>query len=72
MDLMKVGKKKQFFMVYQDAKFSAPSFLRGESSADVRNTFVLKWVARYVGYPVKREVGLGNTTLKFNNFPHFF
>lgn len=48
---MKVDNKTVLHIVDRDTKFSAATFLIGESTADVWSAFIMKWVTAYIGYP---------------------
>lgn len=51
MDLMKIEKRTVLHVVDRDTKFSAASFLDGETSKIVWETFLSIWVSTYTGYP---------------------
>lgn len=50
MDLMKIAIRTVLYIVDRDIKFSVAAFSCGESTADVWNIFVMKWVAAYIGF----------------------
>lgn len=50
LDLMEIRGKTVLDIVDRDTKFFAATFLRRESTTDVWNAFVLKWVVVNIGY----------------------
>lgn len=51
MDLMKFNKATVLLVVDKDTKFSAVTFIKGESSASIWEAFLCSWVVPYIGCP---------------------
>lgn len=51
MDLIKINKATKLHVVDKNPKFSAASFIKGESSENIWEAFLCSWVASYIGYP---------------------
>lgn len=49
--LIKLKRRTVLHVVDKDTKFSAACFLKGESSAETWNAFMMVWVSVYIGFP---------------------
>lgn len=51
LDLMKINGKQILHVVDRDTRFSAASFLHGESTKDVWQCYLEIWANKYIGFP---------------------